>query len=133
MTMNVLTIYYDGNCAICSREMRWLGSLNLRQQLQFVDIQQPGFDPASLGVSFADLDREIHVSQSAGPLLSGIDAFIAIYRAVDKQWLAAVLSLPLIKPLWQWLYLRFARNRYGISRLLGMRVGAKCDLQGKCR
>ncbi|MDH2433809.1 DUF393 domain-containing protein [Pokkaliibacter sp. MBI-7] len=131
--MNTLTIYYDGQCAICSREMRWLSGLNRHQLLQFVDIQQPGFDPAHLGVSFADLDREIHVSQSDGPLLRGVDAFIAIYRAVDKKLLAGVLALPLIKPLWQWLYLRFARNRYGISRLLGMRVGAKCDLQGKCR
>lgn len=106
-----LTILYDGQCPICSREIAWLRTRNSRCQLNFLDVHADGFDASKLGVTIDDLLAEIHAITANGCWLKGIDVFAHAYTLVGLEWLAAPLKWPMFRPLFTRLYALFARYR----------------------
>jgi predicted DCC family thiol-disulfide oxidoreductase YuxK len=127
MTPADLTLYFDGHCPCCATEMQRLHAWDRAGRLAFVDIAQPGFDPAPLGVDMAALGRELHGRDRAGRLLVGIDSMLAAYTLVGRGWLVAPLRVAVLRPLLAHGYRWFARHRYAISRRLGYRLPAACD------
>jgi predicted DCC family thiol-disulfide oxidoreductase YuxK len=127
MSASQLTLFYDGNCPFCTAEMSRLRKWNETGKLSFVDIAVPGFDPAVLGVEMAALDRELHSQRPNGEVLIGIDSMLAAYTLVGKGFLVFPLRVKAFRPLLQYLYRKFARNRYRMSRLLGYQAVPQCD------
>ncbi len=128
MNTSELTLFYDGNCPFCLAEMARLRNWNSVGKLTFVDIAEPDFNPAILGVDMAALDRELHSQKPNGEILVGIDSMLAAYTLVGKGFLVFPLRLKLLRPLLANLYRKFARNRYRISRLLGYKTIPHCDV-----
>ena len=122
-----LTLYYDGHCAFCTREVARLARWDRAGRLAFVDIAQPGFDPAPLGASMAELNRAMHSRTAQGQLLVGVDSMLAAYPLVGRGALVWPLRLPLLRGVLAALYRLFARHRYAISRLLGIKAPACAD------
>ena len=131
MSDTPLTLYFDGRCPFCFSEMQRLSRWNGSGHLRFVDIAQPDFDPAVLGVDRAALNLELHSRTANGRLLVGIDSMLAAYTLVGRGWLVLPLRVPLLRPLLAQLYRRFARNRYRISRCLGYSAVPRCE-EGIC-
>ncbi|MGU3841687.1 thiol-disulfide oxidoreductase DCC family protein, partial [Vibrio diabolicus] len=48
-------------------------------------------------------------------LILGLDVTHRAWQLVGRGWLYAPLRWPLLKPIADWLYLRFANNRYRVS------------------
>lgn len=115
-----LQLLYDGACPICSLEMRRLSSLDGGRRLECLDIAAPGFDPARYGTTMPALMDRMHAIAPDGRLLAGMDAIRAAYSAVGLGWLLAATRLPVVSRLADRAYLAFARNRYAISRRLGL-------------
>ncbi|MES2975738.1 MAG: DUF393 domain-containing protein [Pseudomonadota bacterium] len=113
-----LTLFYDGACAICKLEMDDLRSRNALNRLVFVDISQPGFDPAWFGVSLQDMGALLHGQRADGSLVVGTETIRLAYRAVGLGHLTAPTGLPFLKPVFDAAYAVFARNRYAISGVL---------------
>jgi predicted DCC family thiol-disulfide oxidoreductase YuxK len=132
MTAPALTLYFDGNCPFCASEMRRLKRWNKAGHLAFADVAEPGFDPAPLGVTAADLDRELHSRTASGEILVGIDSMLVAYTLVGKGWLVAPLRIRWLRPVLANLYRRFARNRYRFSRWFGYKPVVRCK-DGVCR
>lgn len=126
--MSALTLYFDSNCPFCRREMQRLRRWDRVARLAFVDMSQPGFDPAPLGVTLAAMDAELHGVRADGAVLVGIDAILEAYTLAGRQWLVWPLRIRFLRPPLASAYRGFARNRYRISRWLGL-SGAKdaCD------
>ena len=122
-----LTLYYDGKCAFCTREMMRLAGWDKHARLAFVDIAQPGFDPARLGLSLADVNREMASQTAAGEVLLGVDSMLAAYPLVGRGLLVWPLRVPGLRQVLTFLYRQFARHRYAMSRLLGYRMPACGD------
>jgi predicted DCC family thiol-disulfide oxidoreductase YuxK len=122
-----LTVYFDGNCPFCAAEMARLRNWNHAGRLGFVDIAEPGFDPAVLGVTMADLDRELHSRTAEGTVLVGIDSMLRAYTLVGKAWMVLPLRVRPLRPMLAWLYRNFARNRYRFSALMGYKPVQRCD------
>ena len=113
-------LLYDGACPICSSEMRRLAGLDRRKRLDFVDIAVPGFDAARYGTTREAMMGRMHALAPDGALLVGMDAIRAAYHAVGLGWLLSPTRWPLVRRLADRGYLAFARNRYAISRRLGL-------------
>ncbi len=64
-------------------------------------------------------DSILHGITNKGELLLGLDAIAYAWRCVGKGWLYAPTRLPLIKPIADWLYLKFAKHRMRLSRIFG--------------
>jgi predicted DCC family thiol-disulfide oxidoreductase YuxK len=121
-----LTVLYDGSCPVCALEMRHLIARDHGARLRFVDITAPGFDPLAYGATLDAMMARLHAVRADGALLVGVDAVRAAYRAVGLGWVWAPADLALVRSVLDWLYAKFARHRYRISRLarLDCAVGA---------
>lgn len=126
-----LRLLYDGDCPICAFEMRRLRSLDRKSRLAYEDIAEPGFDAARYHTTRDALMGRMHAVAADGKLLIGMDAIRAAYTAVGLGWLLAPTRLPLLRPIADRAYLAFARNRYAISRWLGMSCGERCAAGGR--
>lgn len=112
------TVYYDGDCALCSTEMAFLMRENRDGLLDFVNIATPGFDAPSLGVTREALMTLLHVRDRSGRWLIGVPAIQAIYVATGHRRVAAALAHPVVVGLAPPVYAWLARNRYRMPRWL---------------
>lgn len=106
-----LTLYYDGSCPLCAREIRALRRRASPQRLQLVDIDAADFDPASLGFSRSQLQQRLHARFADGQWVSGLDATFWSWCAAGLGRWAAPLRWPLLRPLLELGYRLFCRLR----------------------
>jgi predicted DCC family thiol-disulfide oxidoreductase YuxK len=87
------TVYYDGACPVCAREIAHYRTRPGAEALAFVDVSAGG-DPAP------DLSREaalarMHVRRADGTLASGAAAFATLWQALPGwRWLGRFAALP---------------------------------------
>ncbi|MAY75866.1 MAG: thiol-disulfide oxidoreductase [Phycisphaerae bacterium] len=125
MTTAPFTILIDGKCPLCRHEGRLLERLDGgRGRLAIVDITDPAFDPAPIGVTHEDVMGQIHGVTDDGGLVRGMEVFRRAYASVGWGWLWAPTGWPVLRPLFDRLYKWFARNRY---RLTGRADPSKSD------
>ena len=135
--MAELTLYYDGHCPLCVREMTHLRNADIRGRLELVDIQQDGFAERYPHIDPVAASTVLHADTAAGELLLGLDVTYRAWSLVGKGYWIAPLRWPLIRWFADKAYLWFARNRYKVSGwLTGQercdRCGPKgCDINNK--
>lgn len=115
-----LRIWYDRGCALCRRELHALADHDPRGRLHLVDCSAPGFSDPDLeaaGISVQEAMDVIHARDAQGRWLRGVEVFEACYRAVGLEGVARTLAHPWLRPGWDWLYPRIARNRLPLSRM----------------
>jgi predicted DCC family thiol-disulfide oxidoreductase YuxK len=122
-------LFYDGQCPICQKEVKWLRGKNKQGLLVFQNINETGFDASIYGKTHDDLMAEIHGVYADGRIIKGIDVFYVVYNLVGLGWLMAPMRWPWLKPFFKGLYGLFARNRLKLGRLLTKQT---CD-QNNCR
>ncbi len=126
-----LRLFYDGQCPFCAQEMARLARWDRHGYLAFEDISLDHFNPAALGVTMADLDRELHSQTASGTLLVGLDSMLVAYTLVGRSWMVLPLRVRWLRPLLARGYRAFARNRYRFSRWMGYGPVAQCK-DGVC-
>jgi predicted DCC family thiol-disulfide oxidoreductase YuxK len=91
MTKPVLTVYYDGLCSLCSREISSYQRSVARESVNWVDISDPAFSPHQEGLDSAEVHRQMHVKRADGSLALGVDGFRLIWQVLPEwHWLAKV-------------------------------------------
>ena len=115
MTQYPLTVFFDGACPICDREIALMKRLDRRRQLEFCDFSTQEYDAASSGFAAADLATVIHARWVNGSVITGVDVFRAMWEAVGMGLLARLSRLSLVEPLVLKAYAWFARNRLRLT------------------
>ena len=105
------TLLFDGDCPLCSREVRMLRRRDRRGRLRFEDIAAPHFDASRYGTTHDALMARIHGVLPDGSLVRDVEVFRHAYDAVGLGWLVAPTRWPLLRPLFDAAYRVFARNR----------------------
>ena len=105
-----LTVYYDGDCSVCSKSMARLKRLDRRGRVRAVPFA--GADlPA--GITERDARRELHVVSSAGHVYRGWGAATKLLRLSPATWLIGAIGAV---PPFRWIgsigYRAFAKRRY---------------------
>lgn len=121
-----ITLFFDGDCPLCSREVRYLERKDSRNLIRFVDISAPDFNPDVYSKTKSDFMRAIQAELPDGTFIEGMEVFRRIYQAIGYGFLLKPTKLPIIKQIFDFAYYVFARNRIRIGSLLG-----RCGL-GKC-
>ena len=120
----MITVFYDGKCGLCSREIAYYRRIAPDGRFNWRDAAR---DPSALndiGVTQADALMHLHAQDAQGRLRIGVDAFIAIWR--ELPWwrrLAPIVAAPLIRPAAGWIYRRFAAWRF--ARLSHCQIALK--------
>jgi predicted DCC family thiol-disulfide oxidoreductase YuxK len=123
---STFTLLYDSLCPICRREVDWLKRRDRNGRLATIDIAAPGFDPAPLGLTSERVVARLHGIEADGRVVEGMAAMRGAWRAVGLGWLIAPTGWPLVRYLFDGMYLVFARYRVPLGRLFGRRA-ASCD------
>lgn len=118
---DTIIVFFDGHCPLCSREMSLLRrkarAKGLTEQIKWVDIAEPNFDPKDYDTTktYDDFMKTFHV-YSGGKMHEAMDGVRAIYRFVGlEKWLTWT-TLPIFRPLVDTAYHVFARFRPRLSR-----------------
>lgn len=128
--MPTLTVFYDGFCPLCVREMAQLQKADRLHQLQLIDIQQAELMQAYPHIDVATASRVLLALTADGKVLQGLDSTHAAWSAVGLGYRTAWLRWPVVRWFADKAYLYFAANRYRISFWLTGR--ARCD-NGQCQ
>lgn len=92
-----LTVLYDGACPLCRREIgiyRGLKPLQSERPVCFADVSDTAVS-LPLGTTRGQLLARFHVRDRDGQLLSGAQAFLALWAALPGwRWLAWAGRLP---------------------------------------
>ncbi len=132
-----LEIFYDGNCIVCSREIDHYRRNNPSGRLLFIDISETGFDAGLHGKHRDQFMAQMHVRDASGTFLTGVDAFLAIWRAYPShsryRLMARIVSLPLITPATRIGYALFARYRHLLPKRKNSCASDACDLHSSRR
>jgi predicted DCC family thiol-disulfide oxidoreductase YuxK len=107
-----LTVYYDGLCRLCSREIEHYKKHPKAHLIQWTDITAANFDAASEGLILKDVHRSMHARKDTGQLLKGIDSFLAIWEVLgDYKWLVQLVNSKVARPIFELSYATFAKLR----------------------
>jgi len=111
----MLTIFYDGNCPLCSAEMDQLRRLDRQNQLILEDIHQNDFKEHFPYIDPVQADKILHGQLQNGEIIKGLDVTCLAWETVGKhKWMQA-LRWPVIRFFADYGYLFFARYRHPIS------------------
>ena len=82
------TVYFDGACPLCRKEIGYYQRKDLTSNISWIDISR--CDQSLLGPDLSKQDalRRFHVRKSDGKLVSGGSAFVEIWKVIPTfQWL----------------------------------------------
>ena len=111
-----LTIFFDGGCPLCQREVDFLESRNQNRYLEFVDINRSdfGLDP-DYGISYKQAMERIHALKDDGSFIKDIEVFQEAYKLIGLGWIYAPTKLPLINKLTAFIYGLWAQYRLKLT------------------
>ena len=119
----MVTVFYDGKCNLCAREITYYQRIAPANTFIWDDITQPQSQFMQLGYHQRDGLLRLHALDDANCLHIGVDAFALIWRQLPRwRWLAHIVSLPVIHTVAQWLYHGFAKWRF--KRLKHCQIGS---------
>ncbi len=111
--MAQVTVWFDGECPLCRREIALIRRLDRRSVIDFVDVDA--------GEAACPLDRgallaRFHVREN-GQILSGAEAFAAMWRAIPVlRPLGLVARNAVVLKLLETAYVVFLRIRPRLQR-----------------
>jgi predicted DCC family thiol-disulfide oxidoreductase YuxK len=89
------TVYYDGGCPVCSREVRFYQGRAGAASFAWVDVA--GSDDAALGpgLTRAAALARMHLRRADGTIVTGAAAFAEIWRFMPGlRWLGRLMAIP---------------------------------------
>jgi len=108
----LVKVLYDGECPLCSREIRFLERRDKgRGMVCFEDISDPHFDASVYGLDADQVMARIHAVLPDGRVVEGLEVFRRAYDAVGLGWLLAPTRMPGLRSPAELAYRMFARNR----------------------
>ena len=113
--VTTLTVWHDGGCPLCRREIALMRRLDRRGAIDFVDAS--GADGGVCPIDRRDLLARFHARED-GRMVSGAAAFAAMWRAIPLlRPLGLAARHPLVLALLERGYVGFLKVRPGLQRL----------------
>ena len=113
-----LTVWYDGACPLCRREIALYRGLRAQAPVCFADLGDAA-QPLPAGATRAQLLARLHVRRPDGALLSGAPAFLALWAALPGwRWLALAGRVPGVAWAMERAYRLFLRLRPVLQRAM---------------
>ncbi len=124
-----LTLYFDGECPLCAREIKLLRKHSTAERLLLVDISSAGFDAAAWGFTLEQMHASLHARFADGTWVTGLDATLWSWRAAGLgAWVAPLAWRPL-RPLLIVGYNLFCRLRPHLAWLPHPDGSTRCRAQ----
>jgi predicted DCC family thiol-disulfide oxidoreductase YuxK len=126
-----LTLYFDGECPLCAREIKLLREHAVNDRLLFVDISSGAFDAKALGFTLEQMQSSLHARFADGRWVTGLDATLWSWGAAGLGFWATPLTWSVFRPLLEFGYRLFCRLRPHLAWLPHPDSGSRC-LDNRC-
>ena len=120
----MITVYYDGKCGLCSKEINYYKKISQVNVFTWLDIASNPHHLKIINISQHNALLYLHALDENNNLHIGVDAFILIWKNL-KNWriLSIFISLPFIKQISDIIYKLFAKYRF--SRYAHCKIALK--------
>jgi predicted DCC family thiol-disulfide oxidoreductase YuxK len=112
-----LTVFYDGYCPVCSREVASYQRMTLTTSIAWLDLAGSIDVLKSESFTMQQALTLLHVKDAQGNLHIGLAAHVLLWQHVPGfKWLSALLRWsPRLQALCNYFYLFFTRYRPGLK------------------
>jgi len=111
-------VIYDGNCRICTAQVRKLAWWDCQGKLSYLSLHDPEAARRYPDLTHAMLMEQMYVVDRQGNRYGGAAAIRYLSRRLRRLWwLAPILYIPGSLPLWQWMYRQVAKRRYRFGKI----------------
>ncbi len=122
MTHEKTTIFYDGACSLCRKEISLLRKWDKRERIEFLDISPPdaaAFCPLPQG----DMLARFHVRRGDGVIIDGAEAFTHAYAQIPGlSWVGAIGRFRPSRWLLNVAYAGFLKIRPSIQKMVNKKA-----------
>lgn len=109
----MISVFYDGGCGICSREIAYYKRLAAEHRFAWIDISRDPSQLSHINVTYETAMKHLHVQDDEDRVHTGIDAFIVMWAHLPYWTFASrIASIPHMKWLLAKAYDVFAEWRY---------------------
>jgi predicted DCC family thiol-disulfide oxidoreductase YuxK len=115
-----LTVFFDGACPLCRREIAHYRARDRAARIAFVDIAADPAPLLTIGVTQAEALAAMHALHADGRVVRGATAFVALWEQIPGWRLAArlVRAIPGLLPLAERVYAWIAPRRARVAAVL---------------
>ena len=111
-----LTIFFDGGCPLCQREIDFLESRNQKAKLKFIDINSSDLSlMCEYGITYKQAMERIHALKNDGSIIKDIEVFQEAYHLIGLGWIYAPTKLPILYGIFQFIYRIWAKYRLKLT------------------
>jgi predicted DCC family thiol-disulfide oxidoreductase YuxK len=114
--MTRLTVFFDGSCPLCTKEMDTLANFDIHSRIHFVNLNHQVSLP--LGITHAAAFDTLHVIDTQGQLRTAVDANVLLWETVGRKPWLRMLRWPVVSIFANVGYRLFAKYREFFSLLL---------------
>ena len=109
----MIIVFYDGKCGLCSKEINYYRRIARPGIFKWHDITLSAEQLNKEGVSLSEGLKFLHAKDREGTMYVGVDAFILIWRQLDRwRILAFIVGMPIIRHIANVAYRIFAKWRF---------------------
>jgi len=114
-----LTVYYDGSCPLCSKEINWYQKHSVSKSIEWHDVSQSSEERVATDLATAEALRRFHVRKHDGSVVSGAAAFSELWLCVPKfKPIGTLLKVPIFSHVAELVYRLFLKVRPLMQRFL---------------
>ncbi len=111
-----LTIFFDGGCPLCKREVDFLQSRNQKGYLSFIDINTSDFYlDLKYGITYKQAMERIHALKSDGSVIKDIKVFQEAYTLIGLGWIYTPTKLPIFDKFIEFIYGIWSKYRLRLT------------------
>jgi predicted DCC family thiol-disulfide oxidoreductase YuxK len=115
---SALTVYYDGACPLCRREIGYYRHQRGAERIDWIDVSSDGADAIAPDLDRAAALTRFHVRLPDGRLADGARGFAAMWGALPGwRWLGLLVGAPVVALVMEAGYRWFLRIRPAMQRL----------------
>ncbi len=93
-----LTVYYDGSCPVCSREINWYKNRRATETITWQDVSKENDSHVACDLQTNQAMERFHVRRSDGTLVSGAAAFSELWSSIPAlKVIGFVTKLPVVR------------------------------------
>ena len=116
-TAPVLTVFFDGSCPLCRKEIGFYRRKRGADRIDWVDVSAVARGDVATGLSCDQAMRRFHVMTPAGRLIDGGHAFAVLWAALPGfRWVGKVMGLPGLRHVLNLAYDAFLPVRPALQR-----------------
>lgn len=115
-----LTVYFDGSCPLCRREIRFLRARTPEGDTRWCDVSACDGEAVAPDLTTQAAMQRFHVRRGDGTLISGAAAFAEMWaRSPRFAWLGRLAKFPPLRIALDAAYTMFLKVRPLLQRLAG--------------